>query len=140
VLGEWTAHNAQAATPVEAVEVEAGETVDFVIDCRGDVNADSFTWPVTLTFEGQTIASADTFQGPPPPSLEAQAALAWELAYNRIITRDELQLALDFLGRQVEAMRTDPRYEKKSEAERLQQAMTNLSQTLLGSNEFLYVD
>jgi hypothetical protein len=139
-LGEWTAHNSQADTAVDVFDVSAGETIDFVVDCRENHNTDSFTWPVTLTFDGRTIASQETFRGPPPPAAEAQAALAWELAYGRTVTPDELQLAVDFVGRQLQTMQSDPRYAQKSEAERRRQAMTNLAQTLLGSNEFLYVD
>jgi mono/diheme cytochrome c family protein len=140
LLGEWTVHNSQAATAVEGFEVSAGETIDLVVDCRTNSNTDSYTWPVTLTFEGKPIASQETFSGPPPSGIEAQAALAWELSFGRPLAREELQLTLNFLGQQMETMRADARYASKPEAERLRQAMTNLAQTLLGSNEFLYID
>jgi hypothetical protein len=140
LVGEWTVHNSETATPVQTIQLSAADTVDFVIDCRGDVNSDSFTWPVVLTIEGRSIASQESFQGPPPPPVTAQAALAWELAYGRTITPEELQLTVDFVARQLETMRSDTRYTSKSEAERRRQAMTNLAQTLLGSNEFLYID
>lgn len=139
-LGEWSVNHAETATAIEPFDISAGQTLDFVVDCRENVNSDSFTWPVTLTFEGQKIDSQQTFRGPAAVSVEAQIALAWELAYGRLITREELQMALDFVGGQLETMQSDPRYASKSEAERSKQAMTNLAQTLLGSNEFLYID
>lgn len=36
VLGSWIAYNAQKPTPVERYEAKAGETIDFVVDCRAE--------------------------------------------------------------------------------------------------------
>ncbi len=43
-LGRWIVHNTTAETKVAKVEVRKGDTVDFVVDGRANVNADSFQW------------------------------------------------------------------------------------------------
>src|SRR5262249_49469127 len=43
-------HNAQASLDVAALEVRAGDTLDFVVDIRGNLNSDEFAWaPVVST-------------------------------------------------------------------------------------------
>jgi uncharacterized protein DUF1549/uncharacterized protein DUF1553/cytochrome c len=61
ILGTWTAQHSKAATDLERVEVKAGDTLDFVVDCRTGPNHDSFTWaPVIRLVEGTAGAqSAD---------------------------------------------------------------------------------
>jgi hypothetical protein len=72
-LGEWTAHNAAADTPLTAVAVRAGQMLDFVVDCRGNTGWDSFEWSVSIrldTTDGpQTFSSATQFHGPMPAPL-----------------------------------------------------------------------
>ncbi|MFO0807694.1 MAG: PSD1 and planctomycete cytochrome C domain-containing protein [Gemmataceae bacterium] len=65
--------------------------------------------------------------------MAAWVTAAWELAYQRSPTADELTLAVGFLESQVAMLRG-----KAKEPEVA--AMTNLCQQLLASNEFLYVD
>ncbi len=47
-LGSWTVHNGFTETKVERVNVERGDTIDFVVDCRNDPNYDSFEWIPTI--------------------------------------------------------------------------------------------
>jgi mono/diheme cytochrome c family protein len=68
-----------------------------------------------------------------PPTAEALVAKAWELAYLRQPTADELKLGTAFLSAQSASLRG-----KAKDAELA--ALTNLCQQLLASNEFLYVD
>jgi hypothetical protein len=67
------------------------------------------------------------------------AARAWQLAYCRLPTRDELQLACEFLARQREFLQTHPQHVPENGSPDTQ-ALANLCQALLSSNEFLYVD
>ena len=85
-----------------------------------------------------------------------QVTRAWQLAFSRNPTAQELADALDFLFRQVEnlkAIAEKPDAEKKNaqskEGEKSKpvtkpaadlQALTDLCQALLSANEFLYVD
>jgi len=68
-----------------------------------------------------------------------QIKRAWQLALCRPPTSDELQIAQNFLQKQIAYLseQTDQLLENVS-AE--QQAMTNLCQALMSSNEFLYID
>ncbi|MEW4567335.1 PSD1 and planctomycete cytochrome C domain-containing protein [Tautonia sp. JC769] len=83
LLGEWVTHDGRSRTRVAAVEVAAGETVDFVVDCLGNTSHDSFAWSPVLTFETPagsrtTWDARSDFRGPPeaPPTAEEQYAQA----------------------------------------------------------------
>ena len=70
VLGAWPVKTSEAATAIPAVKVQAGDTIDFVTDCVGDVNCDSFEWTVKLTLadsSGKVAGAWDSaadFHGP----------------------------------------------------------------------------
>ena len=146
VAAEWTVHNQQVQTSVANLDIKRGETIDLITDCLGDVSFDSFSWQATLTLhrDGQadlTFASPAGFQGPLAPhrSLPSQAVRAWKLALGRDPSSSELRLASEFLSRQINYLNEHPdRLQKKQSA--AEQALTNLCQSLLNSNEFLYVD
>ena len=61
-----------------------GDTLDFVVDCFGDVNSDSFTWNVDLKLldaQNQELDhwnSASDFHGALGVSLPQQLAYAWQ--------------------------------------------------------------
>ncbi len=66
-LGEWSVHNRQVATNIAAVVVQAGDTIDFIVDCQNEPSFDSFGWAPILTLMGvdqQRYVAADDFQGP----------------------------------------------------------------------------
>jgi cytochrome c553 len=48
IVGAWGAHNRSVATPVAQVLVQPGDTLDWVVDCRGAVESDSFAWTVSV--------------------------------------------------------------------------------------------
>jgi hypothetical protein len=80
------------------------------------------------------LDQAGTSSAVMPALLANQIAYAWKLALARPPASEEMALALDFLGKQIDALR------KAQHAEPELQAMTNLCQVLLSCNEFLYVD
>jgi hypothetical protein len=47
-LASLTVHNKSAQTQLETLDVKAGDTLDFIVDCRASVTSDSFTWPVVV--------------------------------------------------------------------------------------------
>jgi mono/diheme cytochrome c family protein len=56
-----------APTKLARIEVQAGETLDFIVEPRGDDTSDSFHWhPVIGSDDGNWDAKAQ-FAGPPPP-------------------------------------------------------------------------
>ena len=140
LLGEWRTKNNETATDVPPFAVEAGDTLDFVVDCLGAETSDSYAWTagLTLTADGsvEKWESSTGFHGPVSgASLPQQAAYAWKLAYLRDATRDELELACRFVNEQAAAVR-----EADPQADAELSALTSLCQQLFSSNEFLYVD
>lgn len=147
VVGEWSVHNDEKQTLADNLRVRRGETVDFITDCREHVTSDSFTWRVELTLtqgDGTAIVyrSHEGFQGPGPARAAVElssVARAWQLAYLRLPTRDELQSACDFLTKQCDHLRQHPQQTATGRSPE-SQAFTNLCHALLSSNELLYVD
>ncbi|HEY1783925.1 MAG TPA: DUF1553 domain-containing protein, partial [Pirellulales bacterium] len=84
LVGHWVAEHNQIATRIERVEIARGDTIDFVVDPRGNDSYDSFHWAPKLrqiAAAGQTTPAgawdAKTgFHGPPPPHPDAWAKLA----------------------------------------------------------------
>jgi hypothetical protein len=64
---------------------------------------------------------------------------AWQLAYLRLPTRNELQAAGEFVSRQRSYLRIHPECIAAGRSPEAQ-SLTNLCHALLSSNEFLYVD
>ncbi len=143
---EWTAFNGSTDTPVAKIDVETGDTIDFITDCREHHTSDSFNWPVTITLkrDGQpdrTLAAKDQFQGPAESrdALPGQIVKAWELALCRPPEDEELRLAVDFVSRQISTFQ-ESRPDLPDKRSPARQAIIDLCQALLSSNEFLYVD
>jgi hypothetical protein len=144
--GEWVAFNGGTDTPLNDLAVAQGDTIDFVTDCRTVHTSDSFNWPVTITLKAagandRITISKDSFHGP-AESIEAipgQIVGAWQLALCREPSADEVQLAVSFVAQKVETLQRHPAGIPKGRTA-TRQAMTSLCQTLLGSNEFLYIE
>jgi hypothetical protein len=141
LIGEWLVKTSEAATDAAQLEVQAGDTLDFIIDCRAEVTSDSFEWMVDLKLSddqgaiiGQWNSTRD-FHGPLGASLPQQIAYAWQVAYQRQPSSQELESACRFVATEAAELRTTP---TKSDPELA--VLTNLCQQLLSSNEFLYAD
>ena len=44
----WIVRNGKADTKVERVEIKRGDTIDAVVDCHGNQDADAFSWPLDV--------------------------------------------------------------------------------------------
>jgi hypothetical protein len=81
-LGAWEAFHSEASTVPPQIEVDAGDTIDFITDCRAGVDFDSFNWTVTLRLTtsdrdaGQMWDSVSGFHGPIAPPLTRWQQLA----------------------------------------------------------------
>ena len=146
LAGTWTAHHGEAATAVADLVVQAGDTLDFVTDCRANHTSDSFNWAVTLTVrmpDGTTsiVTSSEQFQGPTTtePFTPEWIVAAWRLAYARDPSPDEMALAADFVRRQFATFQARPTAVPAGRSPS-RQALVSLCQVLLGSNEFLYLE
>jgi hypothetical protein len=146
IAGDWTALNAQVDTSIAAIEVAAGDTIDFVTDCRTNETSDSFAWGIEILLtqpDGYvaTWKSDQGFTGPQATAVELSPShliQAWQKAYCRPPSRQELEIAIDFINQQCLEMAVRPRTLPEGVSPP-QQALINLCQALLTSNEFLYV-
>jgi len=145
LLGEWTCFNSTIDCPVAAHHVEAGDTIDLIVDCLSNHTSDSFGWAATisLTAADGTIHAFDSavgFHGPAeaPGLLAGQVIKAWQLAYGRYPESDELVASMSFLAEQIGYLQTHRDHIPAGLTES-QQALVDLCQVLLTSNEFLYV-
>ena len=152
LLAEWVAFNGAATTAMTNSEVAAGDIVDLIVDCRETHTSDSFTWKAVLTFHTQssdpdqpptsvTLDTARCFHGPltRPTNVHGQVARAWQLAYGRDASPQELQQSMMFIARQLQAI-NETQVELPDGRDAFQTSISNLCQALLTSNEFLYID
>ena len=57
-VSTWTLERIDAATNIQGVEVKAGDTIDFVVECRAHHDNDVFEWSPTVRLNGEAIAAA----------------------------------------------------------------------------------
>jgi hypothetical protein len=88
VLKQWSVRHDNRETSIDTLNVEPGETIDFVVDCLKSSDFDSFNWaPVIKTKQVAGAAtsvvqlwhSANDFSGPAPPRLNPWEQLAQAL-------------------------------------------------------------
>lgn len=147
LAGDWTAQHGETATATGEIFVEAGDTIDFVADCRGGETSDGFGWTVEIALtmaDGQTLnySSNEGFHGPAAAGSPLQFSAiirAWELAYCRPPSRAEMELAVKFINEQLRTMRLQPA-SPPGNISPSRQALANLCQALLTSNELLYIE
>lgn len=51
-LGHWEVHNSESPTEIKDIQVQAGDTLDFVVDMKASVHYDGFRWIPVLSFSG----------------------------------------------------------------------------------------
>ncbi len=140
LAAEFIAEHKTVDANIAAIEVQPGETLDFITDCRESVTSDSFAWSITIKLkgtDGKEIAwAADKgFPGLPTPPMTNQIAAAWQIAYHRPIMPTEFAAVCGFFRQQFATLSETP-----SIADPELQVLIDLCQALLTSNEFLYVD
>jgi len=84
LLWESKVLQSSAESIVDEIEVEKGQTIDFLVHCFKNPASDSFTWaPIVVgtdgELKGQTWNSLKNFAGPLPPKLNAWEQLAQAL-------------------------------------------------------------
>ena len=84
-LASWNVFHMDAATNLDGIEVKKGDTIDFLVDCRGSVEFDSFAWAPVIKVAGPEVAGNDgpptwdaaaNFAGPQPRHLDPWAKYA----------------------------------------------------------------
>jgi hypothetical protein len=80
VLKSAEVRNAKSEFNIDAVEVEAGDTIDFVVDIRAELNSDQYLWAPKISDLGpEAISNWDAtrdFVGPKEPRLTPLEQLA----------------------------------------------------------------
>jgi hypothetical protein len=84
-LGLWPMAKTSVDVDIKDVEVKAGDTVDFIVDCAAAAGGDEFTWAPTVRLNCKdkdgnkseiVSASAKGFRGPAPQMLSRWEQLA----------------------------------------------------------------
>jgi hypothetical protein len=80
ILKSAIVHNARVELNADSVEVEAGETIDFVVDIREGLNSDEHLWAPSIRMNGSssdpTWDATRDFAGPAEPRLSPLEQLA----------------------------------------------------------------
>ncbi|WP_437222936.1 PSD1 and planctomycete cytochrome C domain-containing protein [Planctomicrobium sp. SH661] len=59
LLNQSLLHNSSQSTTIESVQVQAGETLDFVVDVNGQLNNDQYLWTVSIHEKLVTAGAAN---------------------------------------------------------------------------------
>ena len=70
-----TVHKSKSAMTATNLVVQAGDTLDFIVDIGGTLSYDQFLWAPVITGDGDTWDARAEFTGPQPPP---QFLTAWE--------------------------------------------------------------
>ena len=71
-IARWMLVRLEAEAKISGLEVKRGETIDFVVDGRGNPDADAFAWSPVIRLEKDEWSAARDFAGP------AAAVGVWE--------------------------------------------------------------
>jgi hypothetical protein len=99
-LGVWIVHGTEEPTEIREVNVEPGETIDFVVDARGRDTNGGFTWsPVLRMASASNVASEKTLWDAakdfkPPASTTPQIFDIWA-RYTQVLLESNEFLFLD---------------------------------------------
>ena len=145
LIAEWIVPTGTVETTMEIPAVETAEIVDLIVDCRETVESDSFAWTADLALtaaDGKPLGTWKSADSLTPPLLESAffgpaATEAWKLTRGRSLQPDEKMAIEQFAANQFRYLTEEG---KGRAPDPLRQVLINLCQTLIGSNEFLYVD
>jgi hypothetical protein len=68
-LAAWSVNGSSAVTKLDGIEVEKGDTIDFIVDARRDPENDDFSWAPVIKAGEKTWNAKEEFSGPPPQRL-----------------------------------------------------------------------
>ncbi len=68
-LASWSVNGSSAETKLNGIEIEKGDTIDFIVDGREDPENDGFGWAPSVRVGEQKWSAKDLFSGPPPKPL-----------------------------------------------------------------------
>ena len=145
-LGQWNAFHGEQATNVDAIEVSAGDLIDFIVDAKSNEGFDSFQWSFELTLvdaapnepKGEVKWSSNEARiVDDVVPVAIQIRRLWPQVLQRPVRDDELSWAIDFVVEQVDTL---AEIEGKRTPAQVQRALSHVAQALMTSNEFLYIE
>jgi hypothetical protein len=94
-LGSWELHNQRAETKFDSVELKRGDTLDFLVDFRNNLNSDMFKWaPAIRTSDASASAAMISswnaekdFGG--PPVARVASLTPWEKLAQVLLSSNE---------------------------------------------------
>lgn len=72
-IASWVVNGSSAETKMNGISVEVGDTLDFLVDARSDVENDPFGWVPVISMDGKTWNARNDFAGPAPAPLDMWA-------------------------------------------------------------------
>lgn len=89
LLGTWNVHNSIATTQVGSIELNKGESIDFIAELPGKLEHNDFTWePIVTSSTGKQVWNAKKeFSGPPEPRV--LPLNAWERYAQALLLANE---------------------------------------------------
>ena len=145
LLGSWTSLNQSVETSVAEFDVEAGESIDWVVDCIQHQTSDSFHWIATLqwTTSGESarrIVSSEQFRGPQiePARMQQEIDALWRAVTGASPSDFQWQAAWNFVAKQYTLLHANPELVPPGSTP-WRQTLQQIAQALMSSNEFLYL-
>jgi hypothetical protein len=137
--------NQSVETSVAEFEVQAGESIDWVVDCIQHQTSDSFHWIATLHWtpsDGTVtrIVSSEQFRGPQmePARMQQEIDALWRAVTGDGPTDSQWQAAWNFVAKQRTLWDERPDL-VPSGSTPWRQTLQQIAQALMSSNEFLYL-
>ena len=145
LIAEWVVPTGSIETALDIPAVETAEILDLIVDSRDSAESDSFAWTAELSLtavDGKPLGTWKSSESLSPPLLEPTvfgpaASEAWKLTRGRSMLPEEKTAIEHFAATQFQYLTEEG---KGRAPDPLRQVLVNLCQSLLGSNEFLYVD
>lgn len=145
VLGEWIVPSGVSVTNLDIPAVDVGEILDLIVDCRESVESDSFAWTAALALTdsaGKSLGTWKTEESLTAPAtpielLGPAASEAWKLTRGRLLAPPERDAIQRFAAEQVRYLSGEG---KGRAPDIVRQVLVNIAQSLISSNEFLYLE
>ncbi|MFN7723399.1 MAG: DUF1553 domain-containing protein [Pirellulaceae bacterium] len=145
LLGSWNSMNQTVETSVAEFDVEAGESIDWIVDCIQHQTSDSFHWIATLQWTPSggpvtRIVSSEQFRGPQmePARMQQEIDALWRTVTGDSPSDLQWQAAWSFVAKQRTLMVAKPEL-VPSGSTPWRQTLQQIAQALMSSNEFLYL-
>ena len=85
-LGHWTTEYEKVKTRIDSVVLERGDTIDFIVDPRGNVDCDTFNWAPVLRLTSPAVKAPAGGQQVSPSNFSRVVPLLWSSDFGEQFT------------------------------------------------------